>query len=72
MRDILNPSHIVAAVLYSGVGLAVFFAAFALFDKVTPYKLWDEIVQKQNRALATVIGAISVGISIVIAAAISG
>ena len=72
MKELLNPAYIVAALLYSVMGLAVFAATFVAVDKLTPYDLWHEIVAKQNRALATILGCLSLGISIIIAAAIHG
>lgn len=72
MRQMLDPTHIAAAFLYSALGLTVFCAAFAAVDKYTPYNLWEEIVQKQNKALAIVVGSISIGISVIVAAAILG
>lgn len=72
MRNMLDVSHIAAAVVYSGLGVAVFTAWFCAFDKLTPYDLWDEIVVKQNRALAQVISGVSIGICLIIAAAVLG
>lgn len=72
MKQLLNPQQIAAAVVYSLMGVAVFWASFVAVDKITPYNLWQEIVQKQNRALAQVVGSIAVGISIIVAAAILG
>lgn len=72
MRNMLDVSHIAAAVIYSGIGVAVFTAWFCAFDKLTPYDLWHEIVGKQNRALAQVVSGISIGIAIIIAAAVLG
>ena len=43
---------------------------FIVIDKLTPYKLWDEIIQKQNAALAIVVAAMCLGIAIIVAAAI--
>ena len=40
------------------------------FNKITPTDLWAEIVEKQNRALALVVAAMCLGISIIVAAAI--
>jgi uncharacterized membrane protein YjfL (UPF0719 family) len=37
---------------------------------VTPYNLWKEIVQEHNTALALLLGAMSLGICIIIAAAV--
>jgi len=72
MKNILDVQHLVAAVIYSGLGAAVFFAWFVIFDKLTPYDLWQEIVVKQNRALATVMAGLSVAMGIIIAAAMIG
>jgi len=72
MRSMLDPTHLAAAVVYSALGVAVFAAGFAVVDKLTPYDLWKEIIEKQNRALATVVGAIAVALGLIIAAAISG
>ncbi|MBI4678931.1 MAG: DUF350 domain-containing protein [Elusimicrobia bacterium] len=72
MRDLLNPTHFVAAILYSAIGLLLFLGGFVLVDKCTPYNLWEEIVVKQNRALATVVGAVSIGMCLIIAASLLG
>jgi len=61
-----------ASVLYALVGVLVFWISFIIIDKITPYELWVEIVEKQNRALALVVAAMCVGISIIVAAAIHG
>ena len=44
--------------------------AFIVIDKITPYDLWGEIVEKHNKALAMVVAAMCLGISIIVAAAI--
>jgi uncharacterized membrane protein YjfL (UPF0719 family) len=43
-----------------------------LDDRLTPGHLWKEIVEEQNRALAIVVGAFTLGIALIIAASISG
>jgi len=52
------------------VGILILIIAFVLVDRLTPGSLWKEIIEKQNTALAVMMGSISIGISIVIAAAI--
>ena len=37
---------------------------------MTPYDLWGEIVEKKNTALAIMVGAMSIGVCIIIAAAV--
>ena len=52
--------------------MLVFWICFVIVDKLTPYDLWDEIVEKQNVALAIVVGAMCIAIGMIVAAAIHG
>ncbi len=70
--NLLNAQTILATLLYAGIGVVVFAVGFIVLDKLTPYALWKEIVEKQNTALAIMVGAISIGIALIIAAAIHG
>jgi putative membrane protein len=65
-----NPGYLLNAVVYALLGIILFVAAFAIMDKLTPYALWKEIVEEQNVALAILVGAMSIGMSIIIAAAV--
>jgi putative membrane protein len=58
------------AVIYAALGIVIFAIAFVLIDKLTPYHLWKEIVDDKNVALAILIGALSIGMCIIIAAAV--
>ena len=58
------------AVIYAVLGILIFAIAFVLIDKLTPYHLWKEIVEDKNVALAVLIGALSIGMCIIIAAAV--
>jgi putative membrane protein len=58
------------AVVYAVLGILIFAIAFVLIDKLTPYHLWNEIVEDKNVALAILIGALSIGMCIIIAAAV--
>lgn len=60
------------SIVYALVGVVVFWLSFIVIDKITPYNLWEEIVEKQNVALSIVVGAMSLGISIIVAAAVHG
>jgi putative membrane protein len=66
----VNLSALGNALLYSVLGILIFVAAFVFIDKVTPFHLWKEIVQDKNIALAVLLGAMSIGICIIIAAAV--
>jgi putative membrane protein len=63
-------ANVVNAVVYAGIGIVVFALAFLVIDKVTPYNLWKEIVQEHNTALAILLGAMSLGICVIIASAV--
>ena len=68
--ELIKPGAILASLLFALIGVAVFWLCFVIIDKITPYDLWAEIVEKQNRALALVVAAMCLGISIIVAAAI--
>jgi uncharacterized membrane protein YjfL (UPF0719 family) len=62
--------NLVAAIVYAVLGIAVFVGSFIVVDRLTPYSLWGEIIERQNTALATLIGLVSLALGIIIAAAI--
>lgn len=65
-----HPSAVVGSIVFALIGVAIFALCFLLIDRITPYNLWLEIVEKQNTALALVVAAMSLGICIIVAAAI--
>ena len=65
-----HPSNILNALIYSVLGIVIFVSAFSILDLLTPYALWKEIVEDKNIALAILVGAMSLGICIIIAAAV--
>ena len=69
----MNEIHwapMLAALVYAAIGLIVFAVAFLIVDRLTPYHLWREIIDEKNVALAVVVGAVAIGISIIVASAI--
>lgn len=68
----IEVSNLMNAVVFAFLGVVIFGVSFLVIDIVTPYKLWKEIIDEHNSALAIVIGAISLGVCIIIAAAIHG
>jgi uncharacterized membrane protein YjfL (UPF0719 family) len=66
----MNWNSVIASLVYSVIGLVVFVLGFVIIDRLTPYNLWEQIVKEKNMALAIVVGGVSIGISIIIAAAI--
>ena len=63
-------TNVVNAIVYAGIGIVIFGLAFLIIDKFTPYNLWKEIVQEHNTALAILLGAMSLGICVIIASAV--
>ena len=66
----LRPAAFLGSMLYALIGVVIFWVCFVIVDKITPYDLWAEIVERQNKALALVVAAMCLGISIIVAAAI--
>ena len=65
-----HPGYILNAIIYAVLGIVIFSLAFIIIDKMTPYDLWKEICQNHNTALAIMVGAMSIGVCIIIAAAV--
>jgi putative membrane protein len=72
VNGIINLSYIVNAVVFSFLGVLIFWICFRMMDRLTPYLLWKEIIEEHNIALAIIVGAMSLGLCIIIAAAIHG
>lgn len=66
----LKPAAFAGSIIYAIIGVVVFWLCFIIIDKITPADLWREIIEKQNQALALVVAAMCLGISIIVAAAI--
>lgn len=66
----LKPAVVVGSLVYALLGVIIFWVCFIIIDKITPYDLWLEIVEKQNVALSMVVAAMCLGISLIVAAAI--
>ncbi len=68
----LKPAIVLGSILYALIGVLIFGVCFVIVDKLTPYHLWNEIVEKKNTALAIVVGAIAIAIGMIVAAAVHG
>ena len=64
--------HLIAAVVFSALGIIVLAICFWLMEKLTPFSMVKEIEEDENVALGIVVGAAVIGISLIIAAAIHG
>lgn len=72
MAEILTSKPMLAAIVYSLLGIMVLIGSFLIVDKLTPGKLWKEIFEKGNIALAILAGSFMLAIGQIIASAIHG
>ncbi len=63
---------VVSSAVFAGIGLVVFAVAFWIMTKIAPFSVKKEIEDDQNVALAVIMAGVLIGISLIIAAAISG
>lgn len=64
--------HLVAAVAFVTLGIVLFVIALKLIVLLAPFSVRKELEEDQNVALGIVIGAIFVGLAIIVAAAVNG
>jgi uncharacterized membrane protein YjfL (UPF0719 family) len=62
---------VLSTIVFGVVGIALAILGFKLFDMLTPGKLEEEIVQKQNIAAAILGAAIIIGICLIVSRAMS-
>lgn len=60
------------ALIFTLIGLFFFAVFFAIAQKVIPFSIRKEIEEDQNTALGIVLGAVILGIAMIVSAAIHG
>jgi uncharacterized membrane protein YjfL (UPF0719 family) len=63
-------SEIGATAIYGLLGIVLALVGFFLFDLVTPFSIKKELTEDDNVAMGIVVGAMFLGVSIIVAAAI--
>ena len=63
-------SNVIAAAIFSAIGIVLFIAAFMIFDRITPGSLWKELIEDRNQALGNLMGAVAIALAIIIAASV--
>ena len=66
----MNTTEILSALLYSGIGIAIFFLALTIIEVITNYSVNKKIIEDNNTALAIVLGAIILSLGMIISSAI--
>jgi len=64
--------QVVSSLVFSGLGLVMFGISFMIIKAVLPFSLRKEIEEDQNTALGIMIGAVIIGLSLIISSAIKG
>ncbi|MBK9166322.1 MAG: DUF350 domain-containing protein [Bryobacterales bacterium] len=62
--------YVANALIFAVLGIVLFVVSFTILDKMTPYDLWKQICEEKNVALGIMVGAMSLGLCIIIAAAV--
>lgn len=63
---------VLTTVIFVAIGLIVFAVAFFIVVLVSPFSVKKEIEEDHNTALAIIIGALIIGIALIISSAIQG
>jgi uncharacterized membrane protein YjfL (UPF0719 family) len=64
--------HVSTVVIYVILGLGLFAVAYLIIDKATPFSLHRVLIEEKNVAVAVVLGAVFLGIALILGAAIRG
>lgn len=70
--DLIHIQPVVNSVIFSFLGIIILLAAYLIIEKITPENTWKEVGEKNNVAVAIVLAAFIIGISMIISAAIHG
>ena len=72
MEKVINVGYVINSITFSVIGILIFGLGFWIFDRLTPYSLWKEVVEEKNVAVAIIVSAVALGVSLIIASAIHG
>ncbi len=63
-------SGLILSVVYGLVGILLLMIGYKIFEWITPFSVNDALSKDQNRAVGIVVGAIFIGVAIIVAAAL--
>ena len=64
-------NELIGGTIFAVIGILLLVIGFVILDKLTPGNMWKELMEEHNTALAIFLGAMGLGISIIIAAALT-
>ena len=68
----IDASHLIATLVYAVMGIVIFALAYKVAEKLLPFDLTKELSVDDNTAVGVLMGAIMIGLAIIIAAAMHG
>lgn len=71
-KQIVDVTALASAAIYSILGLLMFGLFWMLIVWLTPFSIRKEIEDDQNTSLGIILGAVIIGISLIISAAVAG
>ena len=70
MEIAINWPAVLSSIGYSVLGLMIMIVAFVVVDLLTPSRLWNEIINKKNNALAILAAGFAIAVGLIVASAI--
>ncbi len=64
--------QVVSSLVFSALGLVMFGISFLIIKAILPFSLRKEIEEDQNTSLGIMIGAVIIGLAMIISSAIKG
>ena len=64
--------QMLAVVVFSMVGIVLFIGCLYLIEKLTPFSIHHEIIEEHNTSVGIVLGAIIIGMAMIISASVLG
>ena len=64
--------QMLAVVVFSMVGIVFFIGCLYLIEKLTPFSIRHEIIEEHNTSVGIVLGAIIIGMAMIISASVLG
>lgn len=71
-KEIFDIAAIASAAVYSVLGLLIFGITWMLIVWLTPFSIRKEIEDDQNTSLGIILGAVIIGIALIISSAVAG
>ena len=61
---------LILSIAYGLVGIVLLMIGYKIFEWITPFSVNDALSKDQNRAVGIVVGAIFIGVALIVAAAL--